>query len=152
MSCEYVEGTVDSETYITALRRMREALRRKCPHLWEGHNFHLLQDNASPHRSDDTIDYLQSVNQSVWEHPRYSPDLSPCDFWAFPALKERIKGHVYQNLDDLRTAVARELRSFPVIDFVKCFNNLAKRYEECVDARGNYFEGKGRRPCLAAPH
>ncbi len=109
ISKEFVDGTVDSEVYILALQHTREAYRRKRPTLWSNRDFHLLQDNASPHTSDDTVEYLTSVGQSVWPHPRYSPDLLPCDFWAFPALKQRIKGHVFQNLDDLQTAVNREL-------------------------------------------
>jgi hypothetical protein len=24
------------------------------------------------------------------EHPSCSPDLAPCDFWAFPAMKRRV--------------------------------------------------------------
>lgn len=87
----------------------------------------------------------------MWEHPRYSPDMLPCDFWAFPVLKKKLKGHVFQSVDDLRTAVNRELCAIDPLEFVKCFNNLAKCYEECVKARGQYFEGKGRRPCLALP-
>ncbi len=151
ISFDFVEGTVNSEVYINALRNMREAYRCKRPALWYTRDFHLLQDNATPHTSDDTSDYLLSVQQSVWEHPRYSPDLSPCDYWAFPALKDKIKGHVFNNLDDLQTAVSRELRHLHPMDFVKCFNNLAHWYEECVQARGHYFEGKGQCPCLAAP-
>ena len=151
ISKEFVEGTVNSEVYIQALRNMREAMRQKWPLLWQGRDFHLLQDNVSPHTSDDTNEYLLSVGQSVWQHPRYSPDLSPCDFWAFPERKAHIKGHVFQNLNDLQTTVCRELRALPAADFVKCFNNLAKQYEDCVNARGQYFEGKGRRPCLALP-
>ncbi len=151
ISKDYVEGTVDSEVYIQALRNMREAYRRKRPLLWQSRDFHLLQDNASPHTSDDTHDYLLSVQQSVWQHPRYSPDLSPCDFWAFPALKEKIKGHTFQSLDDLQTAVEHSLQSFHPLDYVKCFNSLANRYEECIQAGRHYFEGKGRHPCLALP-
>ncbi len=151
ISKEFVEGTVNSEVYIQALRNMREAMRRKRPLLWQSRDFHLLQDNTSPHTSDNTNNYLLSVSQSVWQHPRYSPDLLPCNFWAFPALKARIKGHVFQNLDDLQTTVCRELCALPAADFVKCFNNLAKWYEECANAHGQYFKGKGHQPCLALP-
>jgi len=26
------------------------------------------------------------------EHPPYSPDLVPCDFWAFPTMKKELQG------------------------------------------------------------
>ncbi len=105
ISMDFVEeGTVDSEVYIDSLRRMREAYRCKRPHFWRAKNFHLLQDNAGPHRSRDTNNYFASVEQSLWVHPAYSPDLNPCDFWAFPVVKEKIKGHRFQTVADVETA------------------------------------------------
>ncbi len=88
----YDEGTVDSETYIESLRMMRESLCRKRPTLWAARNFVLLQDNASPHTSLETADYLFQVDMAehLWSHPQYSPDLSPCNYWAFPLLKAKI--------------------------------------------------------------
>jgi hypothetical protein len=26
------------------------------------------------------------------EHPLYSPDLAPCNFWAFPTMKRELQG------------------------------------------------------------
>lgn len=102
----YDDGMVTRDVYIESLRRMREAMRKKRPALWgPPHSFILLHDNASPHTANDTEDFLELVEQPVWEHPPYSPDLSPCDFWAFPMLKEQIHGHKFQNLEDVQTAV-----------------------------------------------
>ena len=145
---EFIQGTVSSEEYITCLRRMREAVRRKRPQLWQTQDFHLLQDGAPAHRSTDTVDYLQQVGMSTWTHPAYSPDLSPCDYWAFPRLKAGIKGHRFESLQDLETSVHRELRAIPRVEFTRCFNSLASHYEQCIQARGRYFEGTGTHPCL----
>ncbi len=145
---DFIEGTIDSETYVESLRRMREAMRQKCPLIWQTWDYWLLHDNASPHTSDDTVNFLESVEQKVWDHLAYSPDLSPCDFWAFPRMKHNLKGHRFQSLKDLETAVRRELRNIPTAEFTKCFNNLAHQYELCVNAQGGYFEGKGSCPGL----
>lgn len=152
ISMDFVEeGTIDSEVYIHCLRRMREAYRRKRPHFWEGRQFYLLQDNAGPHRSRDTNDYLRSVEQSLWTHPPYSPDLSPCDYWIFPIVKDKIKGHRFENIQDVETATKRELNALPKADFARCFNNLAARYQKCLDAGGSYFETRGPRPISREP-
>ncbi len=152
ISVDFVEGgTVDSEVYIDSLKRMREAYRCKRPHFWADRQFYLLQDNASPHRSTDTVEYLQSVNQLLWTHPPYSPDLSPCDFWAFPAVKAKIKGHRFQTIEDLETAAKCEFSALPKTDFAWCFNQLAARYQKCVDAGGSYFETRGRRSISREP-
>ncbi len=136
------EGTVNSEIYIQSLRRMREAVRRKRPEIWMDRDFYLLQDNASPHTSDDTMEYFRSVEQKLWTHPAYSPDLSPCDFFAFPRMKKEIHGHRFQTIEDLKTAVKRTLNAIPKEEYSQCFDNLEIQYARCVAAAGGYFEGK----------
>jgi len=31
------------------------------------------------------------------EHPPYSPDLTPCDFWAFATMKMELRGKKFQS-------------------------------------------------------
>ncbi len=142
---------MDSEVYVHSLRHMREAYRHKRPLNWCSKDFYLLQDNTSPHQAKDTRDFLQLVEQKMWQHPTYSPDLSPCDFWAFPIVKERIKGHRFRNIQDLETAAKCEFAALPKVEYTKCFNQLAQRYQKCVDAGGSYFETRGRRPISREP-
>ncbi len=141
------EGTMDSDIYIASLKLLREAIRKKRPELWKDKSFILLQDNASPHTSLPTADFLFQVDmaESLWPHPQYSPDLSPCDFWAFPILKSLIRGHRFESLDDVKTTVRRTLKDIPVSEDQDCFDKLLLRYKKCVQAGGNYFEGQGKR-------
>jgi transposase len=46
-----------------------------------------LQDNARPQTAKLTMDALTEIGGSPLEHPPYSPDFAPCDFWAFPTMK-----------------------------------------------------------------
>ncbi len=141
--CTYFTNeTVDTDIYLDSLRYMREAVQRKRPHLWADKSFLLLQDNASPHTSNDALEFFHNTDQDLWAHPQYSPDLSPCDFWAFPLLKSNIRGHRFQNVEDLKVAVHHTLRAVPLCEFQDCFDNLKKCYERCVEAGGQYFEGK----------
>jgi hypothetical protein len=39
------------------------------------------------------------------EHPSYSPDLAPYDFWAFTTMKRELRGKKFRS--DQRCAVAR---------------------------------------------
>jgi hypothetical protein len=32
------------------------------------------------------------IGRTPLQHPPYSPDLAPCDFWAFPTMKREIRG------------------------------------------------------------
>ena len=53
---------------------------------WSG--VHLLHDNASSHKCEIVKSFLASEKVKVLNHPPYSPDLSPCDFFLFPRLKK----------------------------------------------------------------
>ncbi len=142
ISTYFTKETVDTEIYIDAMCAIREAVRRKRPQLWQGQNFFLLQDNASPHTSLDALVYFHEVQMDLWAHPQYSPDLSPCDFWAFPYLKSKIRGHRFQSVDDLEIAVKRTLKDIPLSEFQNCFDNLKTRYERCVAADGDFLKAK----------
>ena len=53
----------------------------------------LLHDNPPAHKSATVQEYLKESGLGVLDHPPYSHDLSPCDFWLFPRLKEMLAGH-----------------------------------------------------------
>ncbi len=145
---EFVDfGTVTTEVWIQILRRFREDLRRKRNDLWTAGNWWFQQDNAPAHVSNLALEYLHKVDMAerLWDHPPYSPDLAPCNFWAFPTLKSHIKGHRFESLEDLKTVVQRTMRSMDKEDFAHCFDRLKHRYEQCLQAEGDYFEGQRRR-------
>ncbi len=97
--------TVNSEYFISVLREVRESIRRKRPQLWQTNQFVLHMDNASCHTSGDTRLYLHKNNFEVLQHPPYSPDLAPCDFWAFPVLKKQIRGQRFAGIPELQACV-----------------------------------------------
>jgi hypothetical protein len=39
------------------------------------------------------------------DHLPYLPDLTPCDFWLFPKLKNALKGQRFDDLSDTRRNV-----------------------------------------------
>ncbi|CAH1955189.1 unnamed protein product [Acanthoscelides obtectus] len=51
----------------------------------------LHQDNASSHTDKKTRQYLTEENVELLDHPPYSPDLSPNDFFIFPKIKNRLR-------------------------------------------------------------
>ena len=58
---------------------------------WSG--VHLLHDNASSHKCEIGKSFLASEKVKVLNHPPYSPDLSPRDFFLFPRLKKMLSGN-----------------------------------------------------------
>ena len=65
----------------------------------------LLHDNAPAHKSTTVQEYLKESGLDVLDHPPYSPDLSPCDFWLFPRLKQMLTGHRFESCCGIGKAV-----------------------------------------------
>ena len=70
---------------------MCERVRKKRPELWKN-GWILHQDNAPAHNVLSVKQFLASKNITVLEHPPYSPDLAPCDFFLFPKINSALKG------------------------------------------------------------
>ena len=76
----------------------------------------LLHDNATAHKSATVQEYLKESGLDVLDHPPYSPDLSPCDFWLFPRLKEMPAGHHFESRFGIGSAVYQCLQHIPKDD------------------------------------
>ncbi|GFX14283.1 putative transposase [Trichonephila clavipes] len=85
--------------------------------------------------------FLASKNIPVAPQPPYSPDLSPCDFFLFPKLKNHLKGHPFETLENIQTAVTEQLKAIPTSEFHQCYEEWKKRLQRCVASEGSYFEG-----------
>ena len=94
----------------------------------------LLHDNAPAHKSAMVQEYLKESGLDVLDHPPYSPDLSPCDIWMFPKLKEMLAGHRF----GIGSAVYQCLQHIPKEYYWAAFQKWEDRCKMCVES---YFEG-----------
>ncbi|KAL4091658.1 hypothetical protein QTP88_026315 [Uroleucon formosanum] len=92
--------TVNQYYYKEVLIKLRERVRKKRPDLWKN-GWVLHQDNAPAHSAFSIQRFLTEKKISVLQHPPYSPDLAPCDFFLFPKIKSFLKGTHFQTVDDL---------------------------------------------------
>ena len=70
-------------------------------------------------------------------HPPYSPDLAPSDFWLFP----KHRGCCYETSEEMKEAVTMVIDMLTQEDFRRAFQKLLERYNKCIAAGENYFEG-----------
>ena len=101
----------------------------------------LLHDNTPAHKSATVQEYLKESGLDVLDHPPYSPDLSPRDFWLFPRLKEMLAGHHFESRCGIGSAVYQCLQHIPKEDYRTAFRKWVDRCKMCVEADGTYFEG-----------
>ena len=73
--------------------------------------------------------------------PPYSPDVAPFDFWLFPKLKEKLRGCRYETIEEMKEAVTKVIDMLTQEDFDGAFQKLLERYNKCIVAGGDYFEG-----------
>ena len=97
----------------------------------------LLHDNAPAHKSATVQEYLKESGLDVSDHPPYSPDLSPCDFWLFPRLKEMLAGHRFESRCGIGSAVHQCLQHIPKEDYQAAFRKWVDRCKTCVEADGH---------------
>ena len=135
--------TVNAGFYCDVLRRLRENVRRRRPQKWQNQNLIIHHDNAPAHRSFKVSQFLAKNNMTVIPHPPYSPDLAPCDFFLFPKLKLRMKGRRFDTIEEIQEESQRVLDTIPKRDFQGCFQAWQKRWDRCIRAKGEYFEGDG---------
>ena len=74
-------------------------------------------------------------------HLPYSPDLAPCNFWLFSKVKENLRGSHFETIEEMKESVTRVVNTFKLEDFQGAFQKLGERYNKCIAARGEYFEG-----------
>ena len=86
-------------------------------------------------------EYLKESGLDVLDHPPYSPDLSPCDFWLLPRLKEMLAGHCFESRCGIGSAVYQCLQHIPKEDYRAAFWKWVDWCKMCVEAEGAYFEG-----------
>ena len=70
-------------------------------------------------------------------HPPSSPDLAPCDFCLFPQLR----GWRYDTIEEMKEALTKVIDTLTQDDFHGAFQKLLERYNKCIAAGGDYFEG-----------
>ena len=85
--------------------------------------------------------FLASETVKVLNHPSYSPDLSPCDFFLFPRLKKMLSGNKYTSRSSFGSAIYQCLQQIPKEDYLSAFRDWVKRLKKIVSVKGEYFEG-----------
>jgi hypothetical protein len=95
-----------------------------------------------------TQQLLAKYKMAIIPHPPYSPDLAPCDFILFTKIKWKLKGRRFDTTEENQTESQRVLDSVTEKDFQEAFQKWRRRWDRCLHAGGNYFEGDGGRWAL----
>ena len=133
--------TVNKEYYVEVLREFRRRFRLKRPALFKLGQWHFHQDNAPFYNFILLTDYLAKMGIKTVPHPPYCPDLTPCDFWLFPKLKEKRRGCRYETIKEMKVAVTKVIDTLTQEDLMgpsrSCWNGTTSALQpEEVTSKG----------------
>jgi len=83
--------TVNQQCYLEVPTRLRESVWRKRHGFWSD-KWIIHHDIDPAHDALRVRKFLSKNSITKMDHPPYSPDLAPCDFWLFPKLKKFPEG------------------------------------------------------------
>ena len=114
------------------------------PALFKSVQWHFHQVNTPVHNSILVPDYLTKMGIKTVPHPPYSLDLASCNFWLFPKLR----GCRYETIEEMKEAVRKVIDTLTQEYFHEAFQKLLERYNKCLAAGGDYFEGDKSFMCV----
>ena len=83
--------------------------------------------------------FMKKKRISLINHPPYSPDLSPCDYFLFRKLKTKMKEAFYDDIPAIQAVVTEVLKKIPINDIKKSMHALVDRSKRCIKSNGTYF-------------
>jgi hypothetical protein len=132
------EATVNSEVYMAFLTDVHHKFVHERHSLgWK--NMLLNHDNARPHTSKKTTDFLQCKGVHLLRQPPYSPDFNLCDRWLFGLLERARNQRDFSSSDDLRQFLHGALSSMDKRTHEHQFQYLKNDLLRIIDAGGDYL-------------
>ena len=129
----FLDGRQDSAAYINTLQRYLLPFANECHE--EGSLFQ--QDNASIHRSQVTIAWMEGKGIDRMEWPALSPDLNPIEnLWSMLARRVYAGGRQYTTRRELKDAIEREWDLIPMSKLTKLVSTMPKRCIEVLKSSG----------------
>lgn len=130
--------TIDNVSYLNdCLKPLVRTLNKQRP-LTGTNNLKFHHDNARPHVHSSVKSYLEKENFIIMDHPPYSPDLAPSDFWLFDYVKQRLDSQ--PDVQSLSNAITEIISTIPKQEYLKTFEKWIERMELCIKHEGHYFE------------
>lgn len=138
---DYLEHkkTITGEYYAGVLKTLREAIvEKRRGKITNG--VLLLHDNAPVHKSAKAAAAIRECGFHELNHPPYSPDLAPSDFYLFSKLKKSLRGKRFLDDSEVMSAVSDYIAEQGKEFFFSGIEMLPKKWAKCIELKGEYIE------------
>ena len=130
--------TITAQSYIEdCLKPLVQCINQQRP-TYGTKNLKFHQDNARPHVAQVVTTYLEAQKFILMDHPPYSPDLAPSDFWLFDYIKKHLSDHASE--ESLMSEITDICKLIPKNELKKTFDKWVERMKLCIEFKGEYFE------------
>lgn len=138
---------VISTRYCDMLETFLKAKLEELPQNHDNDNIWFQQDSATAYTSRCSMEmleqifsgYLISLRGDLEWSPK-SPDLTPCDFFLWDYLKEKVYTHSPRTINKLKAAMTEEIDAIPPNMTRRVMENFRERPKQCVNNRGRYLQ------------
>ena len=105
------------------------------------------QDGATPHTANVPMQWIKArfgkrviSRRSEHSWASHSPDLNSCDFYLWGYLKDVIMFEQFQNLNQLRQEVSRQVKRIKEEQCQRVMKNFVRRLKVCIERNGMHLE------------
>lgn len=131
--------TVNAQYYANLLRQLRQKIiEKRRGKVTRG--VRLLHDNAPVHAAAVSRAAIRECGFIELDHPPYSPDLAPSDFFLFSKLKADLRGRKFSCDEEVQEAVLQHFLNKEKSYFLKGIEGLVHRCKKCIEIKGEYIE------------
>ncbi|GBN71225.1 Histone-lysine N-methyltransferase SETMAR [Araneus ventricosus] len=120
------------------LIKVRNAIRGKRRNEFRRKVVLFHQDNARSHVSTMTGWTLYKLEWDLIQHPPYSPDMAPSDFYPFSHLQLHLVGAIFNSNEEVINEDHLFLDSRTPQFFAEGIEKLPKCWQTIVDLNGDY--------------
>jgi histone-lysine N-methyltransferase SETMAR len=130
---------ITGEYYYNLLTRLDEKIREKI-HTLQKEKIIFYQDNAPAHQSVLVMGKLRDLHYELLEHPFYSPDLAPSDFYFFQKLKLFFADQRFSSNEEAIAVLEGYFVDLSKNHYRNGLMALEHHWNKCISLKGNYVE------------
>ncbi|GFW04016.1 histone-lysine N-methyltransferase SETMAR [Trichonephila clavipes] len=116
-------------SYCRKLKNLKRAIQNKRRSLLSS-GVVLLHDNARPNTPVRTREVLRKFKWDVFQHPPYSPNITPSDYHLFTAMKKWLGGKHFADVEELKNAVTHLFKSQADAFYTEEIGKLVQQYDK----------------------
>jgi histone-lysine N-methyltransferase SETMAR len=131
--------TITGLYYGNLIRKLRDVIKEKRRGKVSA-GILLLHDNAPVHKAQVAMAAIRESGFDEIDHPPYSPDLAPSDFFLFPNLKKNLRGRRFEDVSEIVSATQAYFTYQDKTFFSDGLKLLKQRYSKCIALKGDYVE------------